>query len=127
MGLTNLEIVRERREHRERVIGEAREWASSLKIRATVILAGSYARGDFNLWSDVDVILVSDFKGNPLERLKTVSSPPGYEVIPLTPRELALQLEKGNPLIVEAVCRGIVLRDDYQILDEKRLKKRLCK
>jgi Nucleotidyltransferase domain. len=33
-------------------------------------MIGSYARGDFNRWSDVDLVVISDFKGNPLERLE---------------------------------------------------------
>lgn len=127
MGKQDLEILRKRREQRERVVREAREWASGLPPKATVVLVGSYARGDFNLWSDVDLILVSDFKGNPLERLRTIRSPPGYEVIPLTPEEFVKQADRRNPLVLEAICEGMVLRDDYNLLNNELLRRRYCK
>ncbi|MCS6785162.1 MAG: nucleotidyltransferase domain-containing protein [Candidatus Caldarchaeum sp.] len=38
-------------------------------VSAAVV--GSYARGDFNQWSDLDVLVVSpNFVGNPLERFE---------------------------------------------------------
>ncbi|RLE75715.1 MAG: nucleotidyltransferase domain-containing protein [Thermoprotei archaeon] len=111
-----MEVLEERRRLRERVISEARSWARSLPFRATAILVGSYARGDFNKWSDVDVILVSDLRGSPLERLSRVDHPPGYEVIPLTPSEFLALLRRGNPLAVEAAEVGVVLRDDFGLL-----------
>ena len=70
-----MEIVKERRRLRQRIIEEARRWARSLPFKATVILIGSYARGDFNLWSDVDVIVISEFRGNPLRRLERIDFP----------------------------------------------------
>ncbi|MFP3264973.1 MAG: nucleotidyltransferase domain-containing protein [Acidilobus sp.] len=57
------DIIRARRAERERAIGELREYASRLRARLgrlSMALYGSYARGDFNLWSDVDVIVVSE-------------------------------------------------------------------
>ncbi len=32
--------------------------------KTTLILFGSYARGDFNLWSDIDIIIISDYFKN---------------------------------------------------------------
>jgi hypothetical protein len=121
-----LEILRKRRGQREKVIREAREWASGFPLKATVILVGSYARRDFNLWSDVDLVLVSELEGNPLERLMRIRSPPGYEVVPLTPGEFLAQADKRNPLILEAICGGVVLRDDYRLLESGSLKRRHC-
>jgi hypothetical protein len=45
-----------------------------------------------------------------------VRAPPGFEVIPLTPEEAVRAAEKGNPLLVEAVERGVVLRDDLGVV-----------
>ncbi|ABL79081.1 DNA polymerase, beta domain protein region [Thermofilum pendens Hrk 5] len=102
---------------REEVVKEALEWASRLRGSVTAVLVGSYARGDFNEWSDVDVVLVSgEFKGGPLERLKAIEVPPGYEVIPLTPEEFERLLERGDQLALEAVERGVKLRDDLGLL-----------
>jgi Nucleotidyltransferase domain. len=58
------EVIRERAVERERVIRGLRIYADRLRIRLgglTMILYGSYARGDFNLWSDVDVLIISEY------------------------------------------------------------------
>ncbi|MEB2837210.1 MAG: nucleotidyltransferase domain-containing protein [Desulfurococcales archaeon] len=82
------EALKRRERERLRVIEEARRWASSLPWPSSAILVGSYARGDFNLWSDVDVIIVSSaFEGlRVMDRLRLLDPPPGYEAIPWTPR-----------------------------------------
>lgn len=114
MGRGRVELIRRRIEERERVIEEAGRWASRLSFKVTAVLVGSYARGDFNKWSDVDVVLITDeLRGSPLERLRSVEQPPGYEVVVWTPEEFAALLRKGNPLAVEVVRSGVVLRDDY--------------
>lgn len=110
-----MEVLRERRRIREEIIDKAREWARGLSLKATVMLVGSYARGDFNLWSDVDVIVIAEFDDRPIERLKNVDYPPGFELIPLTPKEFIRLVGKKNPLAVEALNTGIVLRDDLDV------------
>lgn len=56
-------------------------WANKLPFKATVILIGSYARGDFNLWSDVDILLISEsLSGNPIERLKALDAPQDFKL-----------------------------------------------
>jgi len=115
-----VELLEERRKQRERVIKQARRWALKLPFKVTAVLVGSYARGDFNLWSDVDILLISNLRGNPLERLAKIDFSPGFQVIPLTPEEFTKQLERGDPLAVEAIKIGVVLRDDFKLL--KRLR-----
>ena len=110
-----MEIIERRKREQERVIKSVQDWARSLPFKSTVILVGSYARGDFNLWSDIDVVLIAEFTEPPLERLKKIDAPPGFEVIPLTPKEFIEQLKKRNPLVLEAIEHGIVVRDDYNI------------
>jgi len=110
-----VEIIEERKRLRERVIECVKEWASNLPFKASVVLIGSYARGDFNLWSDVDVLLIADLHGNPLERLKSIDAPPGFEVIPLTLEEFEKLLSKRNPLAVDTIVHGIIVRDDFCI------------
>ena len=108
-----MEVVKERRKLREEVVEAALKWARKIPFKVTAILTGSYARGDFNLWSDVDVLLISeDFKGGPVERLKSLDMPPKFQVIPITPREFQRLLNKKNPLAVEAIKSGIILRND---------------
>ena len=110
-----MKILEERRRHREEVINEVKQWAMDLPFKATVILIGSYARGDFNVWSDVDIVLISELTGSPLDRLKKINYLPGFEVIPLTLDEFLRMLKKKNPIAVEAIERGIILRDDFNI------------
>ena len=109
-------IIEKREKLREQIVKKAREWAKSLPLTATVILIGSYARGDFNLWSDVDILLISnDFKGNPVERLKCIDAPPGFQVIPITLKEFERLVERKNQLAVEAINSGIVLRSELKL------------
>ncbi|MCS7097811.1 MAG: nucleotidyltransferase domain-containing protein [Candidatus Methanomethyliaceae archaeon] len=111
-----MEIIEERRKLRERCILEAKEWASRIQFKVTAILIGSYARGDFNIWSDIDVLIISEeLTENPLKRLKDLDIPPGYQVIALTLKEFEKLLEKGEPMITEAIKYRIVLRDDLNI------------
>lgn len=108
--------MRERKEAIER----ARDYALSLKGRFSVFLVGSYARGDFNVWSDIDLVIIGEFRGGVLERLEELKAPLRFEVIPLTPTEALKGAEKGNPLIVELVEKGLTLRDDFRIRDALR-------
>jgi len=111
-----MEVIKERRRLRERRIEEAREWVSKIPLRVTAILIGSYARGDFNLWSDIDILLISeDFVGNPLDRLRSIDAPPGYQIIALTPKEFKTLMEKRETMALEAIEYGVVLRDDLKI------------
>ena len=112
-----MEVVERRLKRWREVVEQAREFAHSLEGPISVILVGSYARGDFNEWSDVDILLIGRFEGRPPERLSRISAPQNFEVIPLAPEEAVRSAEKGNPLLVEAVERGMVLRDDLNILE----------
>ncbi len=91
--------------------------------RVTVILHGSYARGDFNLWSDIDLLVVSDaFRGvRVLDRYDVVSEllEPGVEAVLLTPQEFEELVKK--PSWRHALARGAVMvRDDYGFADVVR-------
>jgi len=110
-----MEVIEERRKLRDQVIEEAKQWALNLPFKATAILIGSYARGDFNQWSDIDVLLIADFKEPPPRRLTNLKIPPGFEVISLTPSELAKLIDRGDALAIEALKQGIVLRDDFKL------------
>jgi len=78
--------------------------------RVSVLLHGSYARGDFNIWSDIDAIVVSEaFEGvRVLDRYDLISeTPPGVELVPMTPGELRASIEK--PAWRHALKRGVVI------------------
>jgi predicted nucleotidyltransferase len=67
---------------------------------ATIILYGSYARGDFNVWSDVDVIVVSPaFRGVGFkERWRLIPWDPELpvEAVAWTPEEARAMLSKPS-------------------------------
>ena len=109
------DVIAKRERERRKVIEMVRNYANSLKGKYTVFLIGSYARGDFNVWSDIDVLLIGDFKGNPLERLLGLDFPPGFEVIPLTEDEFDKAIKKNKPIIWDVKNEGIVIRDDLDI------------
>ena len=75
------------------------------------ILFGSYARGNYQEWSDIDIALVSDiFEGNRINdkdkiRKITLSISSEIEVIPFSPDDFNLQ----NPFVKEILKTGIRL------------------
>ena len=75
------------------------------------ILFGSYARGNYQKWSDIDIALVSDiFEGNRIDdkdkiRKITLSISSEIEVIPFSPNDFNLQ----NPFVKEILTTGIRL------------------
>ncbi len=75
------------------------------------ILFGSYARGNYQEWSDIDIALVSDiFGGNRINdkdkiRKITLSISSEIEVIPFSPDDFNLQ----NPFVKEILKTGISL------------------
>lgn len=112
------EILADRTRERERLIGLACTYVERLSRRHRVLAAavvGSVARGDFNVWSDVDVVVVAE--GLP-ERapdrglLLTADAPGGVQPVGFTPEELAEALRRGNPLAREAVGAGVLLLGD---------------
>lgn len=115
-----MDIVEKRkRELRER-IELAREFLRSIYeyLRPmTAIIIGSTARGDFNQWSDVDLVLVSDrFPENPMDRFRMVELKilPGIEPIPLRTADLMRLVEKRSPVVGD-MMKGIFLVDDLGI------------
>jgi predicted nucleotidyltransferase len=109
----------ERREkEREKAIQLASEYASRLKGDIgvlTAILYGSFARGDFNYGSDIDVLIISD--SLPRDTLKRIDllyryvqegiEPKGY-----TQEEFLRIYHTNNPMAIDALENGEVLSDD---------------
>jgi len=105
----------ERRAERERLIGLAQAYAEELSRRLPLVgaaVAGSVARGDFNVWSDVDVVVVSDaLPGDPLERAAVLASPRSGGVEPhgYTTAEFEHALRRRDRLACEALSGGVAL------------------
>jgi hypothetical protein len=87
------------------------------------VLYGSFDRGDFNLGSDIDVLIVSDsLPTHPLARSELLYrfvrggiEPKGY-----TAAEFARMLRSNNPIALEAREHGITLWDDGLLSEAMR-------
>lgn len=117
---------RRRKELRERVEAARRfaEKARRALAPATAVIVGSTARGDFNVWSDIDVVIVSErFSENPLERFDVLIGflEAGVEPIPLRPKDVYRLSEKNAPL-VEEIANGIVIYDELGIVPRLKAK-----
>lgn len=96
----------------------ARRWAEALAARLApgvtvqvAVVFGSTARGDFNKWSDIDVLVVADpLPDRLLDRYDLVAPvPAGVQPVLWTSTELAAARARGNP-IPEACDRvGVVV------------------
>ncbi len=75
------------------------------------ILFGSYAKGNYQKWSDIDIALVSDiFVGDRIDdkdkiRSITLSVSSEIEVMPFAPMDFNLQ----NPFVEEILKTGVKL------------------
>jgi hypothetical protein len=112
------EAVARRRRERQELVDVARGYvdrlAERLDVRAAAV-AGSVARGDFNVWSDIDVVVVIDeLPPRLLDRLELLRGdrPPRVEAWAFTPDELAAQRRRRNRLVLDLAEHGVVLRGD---------------
>lgn len=97
------------------VLREYSKAASSRLGSFTGILYGSMARGDYNVWSDIDFLLISDkLPEKPLERLELLYSFTDLpvEVKGYTRNEFLKMIERRNPLALDALVDGKVIVDD---------------
>lgn len=81
-----------------------------------VILFGSYARGDYDEFSDIDLIVIKDTEQRFFQRLAEVDAfmprDVKADVFVYTPQEFQTMIESGNPFIEQALKDGIVLYED---------------
>ena len=112
------EVVARRVRERGRLIELARDYVDGLSARLPVVAAavvGSVARGDFNVWSDVDVVIVAE--GLP-ERapdrgaVLAADAPAGVQPVGFTPAEFQAAWKRRSPLAREATAVGVILRGE---------------
>lgn len=107
--------VDERRAARRALIERAGRYPSLLPPEldvVAVVVYGSVARGDFNAWSDVDVLVIaSNLPERLQDRLALLIpfAPPGVQPLGWTIDEFSLQLARGNAIAREALERGVVV------------------
>jgi uncharacterized protein len=109
------DILAERAREQDALIELARGYVRRLAADTDLVAAfvvGSVARGDFNAWSDVDVVVVADnLPSRAPDRAQALgqSAPPRVQPVGFTPMEFRAAHAKGNPLVREAMEIGIQL------------------
>ncbi|HJS26439.1 MAG TPA: nucleotidyltransferase domain-containing protein [Actinomycetota bacterium] len=109
------EIVARRKEERERLIGVARSYVEALAETIPVLAAavvGSVARGDFNVWSDIDVVVVcDDLPERTPERMAVLvrEHTEGVQPVGFTREEFRRAFRKRNPLATSVTTEGVIL------------------
>lgn len=112
--MTHPVIERRRAEQRARLelAGSwARRLARRLEVTAAVVF-GSSVRGDFNKWSDIDVLVISPaLPVEARERLELLMAdgPLGVQPVGWTPDEYARRRATGDPIARECAEAGHVL------------------
>ena len=78
-----------------------------------VILFGSYARGDFDEFSDIDLIVIKNTEQRFFQRLVEVMAfvprEVAADIFVYTPQEFQTMVDSGNPFIEQALKDGKVL------------------
>lgn len=86
---------------------------NNFKIRKA-ILFGSYAKGNYNEWSDIDLAIVSDdFEGlryNDLDKIRNFNAVTNWEISPLPYNSETF--DKNDIFIKEIIETGIKLIDN---------------
>ncbi|GFO96173.1 hypothetical protein ig2599ANME_0360 [groundwater metagenome] len=97
------------------ILMEYSKVVSSKLGKFTGVLYGSMARGDYNVWSDIDFLVISDqLPENPLKRLELLYSltDTPIEVKGYTKNEFLKMIEKRNPIALDSLVEGKVIVDD---------------
>lgn len=112
---TAQQVVARRREERAELLDRAALVAQGLDPRLgvrAVVVFGSVARGDFNVYSDIDVLVVAEhLPGDYRQRLDALGWPPPPRVEPVawSPQEYRRQRSRRNPIAIEAERYGVWL------------------
>lgn len=98
-------------ERREEILEDLKEFVKELKERLPVqevFLYGSFAIGKIHEGSDIDLIIVGDFKERFVERIGKILAMTDLPVEPLvyTPEEFKAMQDAKNPLIMEVLKKG---------------------
>lgn len=102
---------------------EAEEYTKRLKKVLGPISAaiyGSVVRGDFNIGSDIDIVVISDaLAKDPLERMEVLhryaqgrEEPKGYRL-----DEFIKMIKRKHPTTIGIIKEGKILVDDLRVFD----------
>lgn len=99
-------------EVREKIDEYVREIVEKLRP-SLVVLFGSFASGDINEGSDVDILVVADFKEKFLDRIKALMDLNRFQIpiepVGYTPEEFEEMRKRGNLFVAEVLERGKIL------------------
>lgn len=109
------ELLAQRKDRREELIALARDYVDRLSEKMSVLAAavvGSVARGDFNVWSDIDVVVMGELPpaGPARSELLLSEAVGGIQPIGFTPEEYREALKKNNRLVIEVLTAGVILK-----------------
>ena len=98
-------------ERREEIFEALKNFVKELKEKLPVqevFLYGSFATGNIHEGSDIDLIIVGDFKERFVERIGKILEMTDLPIEPLvyTPEEFKTMQEAKNPLIMEILRNG---------------------
>ena len=110
-------IIEKRRKIRENILETTKSFVKCAVKHLQVVeayLIGSYARGDFNAWSDIDIVIIAEnIPESPIKRLDLVkeclSKFPDVEPIIISHAHYEKLKIKRNPIISEIETHGIKL------------------
>jgi len=75
-----------------------------------ILLFGSFATGDINEGSDIDILVVADFKEPFLDRIRTLMDMNTFKIpvepVGYTPEEFTQMRKRKNPFIMEVLEKG---------------------
>lgn len=107
-------VIQGRVAEQSALLGRAERFAGALDRDMgvlAVVVFGSVARGDFNVWSDVDVLVVVRGAGQQLvDRVRSRGREIGLvEPVVWTPEQLRSRLRRRDPIALESVEHGMWL------------------
>ncbi len=115
-----LEIVKKEEEEKKKLLENVKKFLKKAEKlgKFTAILYGSVARGDFNVWSDIDLIIISD--SLPKDLLKRQEMLYLFCIPKIEPKgyrkdEFMKMIKLKHPFIKVLAREGIFLRDDLGI------------
>jgi len=94
-------------EDREKIYEQLRQFARLLKTKhkvKKVYLYGSFARGDFNEGSDIDLIIVGEFDGKMPQRINKILDLTSLPVEPLVYSEAEFEQMKERAFLEEVLA-----------------------
>ncbi len=113
----NIKISRELLEQNKKWMKVITSFGRDLKKKlgtklVAIILAGSRAKHDFNMSSDVDLLIIGHWKEDVLfERISEIARLIDLPELPVDyflyrPEEIKQLIKKGNPLILDGISEG---------------------